>query len=88
MVCDGCTILGDVHHSIISNDVFIGRGAKIRDSILMHGAVIEDGAEVYDAIIDEKYVVERGRVVGRPHAGAKEITVLSNNDTLTGLTGK
>ena len=88
LVCDGCTILGDVHHSIVSNDVFIGRGAKIRDSILMHGAVIEDGAEVYDAIIDEKYVVERGRVVGRPHAGAKEITVLSNNDTLTGLTGK
>ncbi len=67
LVCDGVSVLGDVEHSILSNNVTIGRGAKVQDSILLRGVVVEDGAEVYYAIIDEGAVVERGRVIGDPH---------------------
>lgn len=56
-VCDGCTVLGEAVHSIISNDVYIGRDAKVYDSIILHGARIEDSAEVYNAIIDENVVI-------------------------------
>lgn len=77
LVCDGCKVLGEVHHSLLSNDVVVGRGARVINSIVLPNAHIEDGAEVYDAIIDEGVVVERNRVVGDAH-GTKGISVLSN----------
>jgi glucose-1-phosphate adenylyltransferase len=80
-VCDGCTVLGEAVHSVISNDVYIGRDAKVYDSIILHGARIEDSAEVYNAIIDENVVITRGRQIGRPDAQpGQDISVVSLSD--------
>ena len=80
-VCDGCTVLGEAVHSVISNDVYIGRDAKVYDSVILHGARIEDSAEVYNAIIDENVVITRGRKVGRPDAKpGEDIAVVSLSD--------
>ncbi len=79
MICDGASVFGEVTHSIISNDVYIGNGAKVVDSILLHGARIEDHAQIYGAIIDENVVIERSRMVGSPETLGKEVTVISKN---------
>ena len=80
-VCDGCTVLGEAVHSVISNDVYIGRDAMVYDSIILHGARIEDSAEVYNAIIDENVVITRGRQIGRPDAQpGQDISVVSLSD--------
>jgi len=81
MICDGCKIMGEVHHSILSQGVVIGRGARVHNSILLPGAVVQDGAEVYEAILDENTVVERGQVIGSAH-GSQGISVLSNSNGL------
>lgn len=80
-VCDGCVVLGEAVHSVISNDVYIGRDAKVYDSVILHGARIEDSAEIYNAIIDENVVITRGRKVGRPDAKpGEDIAVVSLSD--------
>lgn len=58
LVCNGSTILGEARNSILSSGVYIGRGAKVYDSILLPGARVESGARVMRAIIGENAVVE------------------------------
>lgn len=60
LICNGCTILGTVRHSIISTDVFIGDGAVVEDSIILPGARIEADAYVRKAIVGEESVVSKG----------------------------
>lgn len=58
LVCNGSTILGEARNSILSSGVYIGRGAKVYDSIMLPGASVESGARVMRAIIGENAVVE------------------------------
>lgn len=59
-VCNGCTILGSVHDSILSNDVYVGDNSVIEDSIILPGVTIEDGVHIKRAIIGENTLIRRG----------------------------
>lgn len=64
LICNGSTILGEVTHSIISSDVFVGEGAKVEDSILLPGAYVESGARVIRAILGEGARVDMNAYFG------------------------
>lgn len=64
LICNGSTILGEVHNSIVSSEVFVGEGAKVMDSILLPGARVESGARVMRAILGEGAVVEMNAYFG------------------------
>ena len=54
MAADGCVIEGEVENSILFRGVKIGKGAKVRNCVLMQDTVIETGAKVEYAITDKK----------------------------------
>ncbi|MDP4109756.1 MAG: glucose-1-phosphate adenylyltransferase, partial [Bacillota bacterium] len=60
LVCNGCTILGEVRNSILSSDVFVDENALVDNSILLPRARVEKGARVIKAIIGEGAVIEKG----------------------------
>ncbi len=60
LICNGCTILGEVRNSILSFDVFVDEDAFVDDAILLPGARIEKGARVIKAIVGERAVIEKG----------------------------
>ncbi len=64
LICNGSTILGEVHNSIISPEVFVGEGAKVVDSILLPGAYVESGARVMRAILGEGAKVDMNAYFG------------------------
>jgi glucose-1-phosphate adenylyltransferase len=64
MVSHGCVVDGSVEHSILSPGVRIGRGAQVRDSIVMFDSVVEDGAVVDRSIVDKECVIGRAATVG------------------------
>lgn len=68
LICNGSTVLGEVTHSIVSPDVFVGDGAKVEDSILLPGARVESGARVMRAILGEGAVVEMNAYFGSQDA--------------------
>ena len=76
MITQGCIIDGEVKNSVLFDNVHVGKGAKVVDSVIMPGALIEEGAEVYYAIIDENYVVSAGTVV---KGEANKVALKSNN---------
>lgn len=69
MISKGCLIEGEVEESILSPGVRVGRGARVRRSILLHQARVEENALVEDAIVDKYGVVGRGAALGDPALG-------------------
>lgn len=54
MVADGCVIEGEVENSILFRGVKVGKGAKVKNCILMQDTEIEAGADIEYVITDKK----------------------------------
>ena len=78
IVGNGSQILGSVVHSVISVDSYVGRGAYVKDSVLLPGATVEDGAKVYRAILGEHSIIREGAVFGSEDPNA-EIMVIGDD---------
>ncbi len=63
-VAEGCEVFGSVEHSVLSTGCVIGKGAEIRDSVIMPNVTIENGASVCCSIIAEGCHIKAGAKVG------------------------
>ena len=61
MVADGCVIEGEVENCVLFRGVKIGKGAKVKNSILMQDTVIEAGVEADYIITDKKVRISEGK---------------------------
>lgn len=64
LICDGCIIDGIVRNSVISKDVYVGKGAVVENSIIMHNAHINSGVSVMNAVVSEGMEVTNGVLKG------------------------
>lgn len=65
LVADGCIIEGTVENSILFRGVHIGRGAVIKDSILMQDSDIGANVELENVIFDKAVTIRsNGRLIG------------------------
>ena len=64
LVANGCRVAGRVLNTVLFPGVRVGRGAEIRNSIIMSDAVIEAGARVDGAIVDKYVRVGEGASLG------------------------
>ena len=78
LIDNGCTILGSVEHSVISECAYVGKNAIVKDSILFPGAIVEEGAVVINAIMAERATVKAGAHFG----SADEETVTLGDDAV------
>ena len=53
MVADGCIIEGEIENCILARGVRIGKGAVVKNCILMQDTVVEDGARLEYVITDK-----------------------------------
>lgn len=60
-ISDGCQIEGTVENCILSRDVKIGKGAVVKNSIIMQSAVIEEDAELDYVVFDKEVYITKGR---------------------------
>lgn len=61
MVADGCVIEGEVENSILFRGVRIGKGAKVKNCVLMQDTVIENHASVEYVITDKDVTITEGK---------------------------
>lgn len=61
MVADGCVIEGEVENSILFRGVRIGKGAKVKNCVLMQDTVIENRASVEYVITDKDVTITEGK---------------------------
>ncbi len=63
IIADGCIIDGVVENSVLFRGVKIGKGAVVKNSIVMAGTVIEEKASFIDAVADKNVTVTKNRVI-------------------------
>ena len=63
LVPAGCVIEGTVENSVLFRNVKVGKGAVVRNSIILLSCVIEEGAKVEYAVIDRRNVVAKDSVL-------------------------
>ena len=63
MAADGCVIEGDVENSVLFRGVKVGKGAKVRNCVLMQDTVVEAGADIEYVISDKNVTITEGKQV-------------------------
>jgi glucose-1-phosphate adenylyltransferase len=64
LICNGCTVRGQVSRSVLSPGVYVSPGAVVRDSIIMNDSWVGPGAVVDCCILDKDVVVGPGTTLG------------------------
>lgn len=83
IISEGATVLGEVENSVVFPGVYIGAGARVKDSVVMHYARLESGTTVEGAIITANTVLSPGiadnvtegiiQVTGNPKSIKEEV---------------
>ena len=63
---------GEMHRTVASYDVMVGRDAKVEGSVLMPSVRVGDGAQVRNAILDKNVIIEAGARIGFDFARDRE----------------
>ena len=61
LIANGCEIRGTVENSIIFRGVIVGKGAVVKDSILMQRCDVQEGARVENVICDKEVIITKNR---------------------------
>ncbi|WP_088225244.1 glucose-1-phosphate adenylyltransferase [Desulfosporosinus sp. FKB] len=64
LICNGCTVLGSVYHSILGLGVYIGKGVEVRDSIILPHSKINDHSVIRKVVTGENVEIESHSVIG------------------------
>ena len=66
LVADGCVIEGSVENCVLFRGVHIGRGASVKNAIIMQDSVVEDSVELENVILDKNVTIRaHGRLIGQ-----------------------
>lgn len=63
-ITEGCTICGEVNHSVLFGGVEIGDGSVVKDSVIMPGAKIGKNVKIEKTVIGGDAVIEDGVKIG------------------------
>ena len=66
LVADGCIIEGEVENSILFRGTKVGKGAKVKNCIIMQDSIIGEKAEL-NAVITDKNVIIRDKIILSGH---------------------
>lgn len=64
LINQGCTILGEVEHCVVSSGAYIAEGARVKNSVLLPNVYIGPQAQVNRAIIDSQARIDGGVQIG------------------------
>lgn len=85
LVNEGCSVFGEVDHSVLFYGVHVGEGSYIKDSVIMPNVRIGNNVKIFKAIIGEGTVVEDGSIIGEPE-GQQDIVLIGSNETINMFT--
>ena len=63
MAADGCVIEGEVENSVLFRGVKVGKGAKVKNCVLMQDTVVEPDANIEYLISDKNVTITEGKEV-------------------------
>lgn len=80
MINEGCTVCGDVTHSVLFYGVDVGEGSIITDSVIMPKVRIGKHARIHRAIVTEDMIIQDHAVISPPPDDPTQIVLVSSQD--------
>ncbi|MFG1734883.1 glucose-1-phosphate adenylyltransferase [Paenibacillus sp. 843] len=80
MINEGCTVCGEVEHSVLFYGVEVGEGSVITDSVIMPKVRIGSHVRIHRAIVTEDMVIQDHAVIGPPEEDPSRIVLVSGHD--------
>lgn len=78
----GCEIEGTVINSVLSEDVTIGKGSVIRNSVIMRGTVIGENVTIDYGMLDENVTVLDGAQIGDEDSSKDKIALIGRGTVI------
>ena len=78
----GCEIDGTIINSVISEDVTIGKGSVIRNSVIMRGTVIGENVTIDYGMLDENVTVLDGAQIGDEESSKEKIALIGRGTVI------
>jgi len=79
LICDGCMVLGTVKNSILSNNVYVGEGVIVENSIVLHNSKIENSVKIRNAVVGEHMIITNGDIKGNLKSSSDVKLYYKNN---------
>ncbi|WP_151738015.1 glucose-1-phosphate adenylyltransferase [Paenibacillus tengchongensis] len=80
IINEGCTVYGEVKHSVLFYGVEVGEGSVITDSVIMPKVKIGKNVRIHKAIISENTVIEDYMEIGVERENEDEILLIDNRN--------
>lgn len=80
MINEGCSVYGEVNHSVLFYGVEVGEGSVVTDSVIMPQVRIGRNVRIHRAIITENMVIKDGTVIGEDREDDSEILLITNDN--------
>lgn len=87
IISEGCKVYGKVENSVLFYGVTVGKGAIIKDSVILPNTIIGGNAEIYRSVVGSGSVIEANTRVG-DETPFSEITLIGDNQTIQPLVYK
>lgn len=78
LVSEGCQVFGEVENSVLFSGVKVGKGAIIKDSVILPNTVIGDNAVIVRAVVGSDTVIDPYVKIGAPQLYS-DITLIGEN---------
>lgn len=62
LISSGCIINGNIEHSIVFRDVYIGNNVTIKNSIILNGSYIGDNSYIENCIVESRETINSGAI--------------------------
>ncbi|MDR9855885.1 glucose-1-phosphate adenylyltransferase [Paenibacillus sp. VCA1] len=82
MINEGCTVYGEVSHSVLFYGVEVGEGSVVKDSVIMPQVKIGRNVRIHRAIVAENMVIEDGTVIGGCPEGEGGIALINGDSDM------
>ncbi|WP_044747487.1 glucose-1-phosphate adenylyltransferase [Bacillus alveayuensis] len=76
LITEGCTIYGNVMHSVLFQGVTIGANALIKSSVIMPEAIVGEKAIIENAIVPSGITIPDGMII-RPNKNLEEVILVT-----------
>ncbi|WP_298841315.1 glucose-1-phosphate adenylyltransferase [Clostridium sp.] len=67
MLNEGCTVLGEVNNCVLFQNVHVGKGSKISNSVILPNTKIGNNVVIDKAIIGSEVTIRRNSYIGNGH---------------------
>jgi glucose-1-phosphate adenylyltransferase len=81
IVSDGCEINGSIERSVVFSGVKVGKGARIKNAVILPHTIVEENAWIENAVIGSQTVIKNGVIIVSRNPNL-HLMVVGNNVTI------